>query len=334
MSTKEETSETESLHFFDPHFHIWNLSKNPPIHDVNILFPSNNDPNYTLAKYEAEFQGNDDNTDAVIPCTHIGGVFMEAMSVCYPSEENINCQCLEEASWVIETIRRDNCNNKEYVVVGSVCLEADDASETLRSLAALSGEVSFVGIRQIVNKDPSWPRNGVRDDFLTNLKWQNGYSLLANHQLSFDLQCNPSQFTTAAKFISNHPNIPVIVNHMGCFLGKDLEDDSSWKGLEDLAALSHVFIKISMLCYTHKDWDTKGKGREETFNSVNRVITMFGVERCMFASNFPVDAKDGWCAKRLLSTFVELLREYGYNEKEMEMMFSKNAMRVYKVERK
>jgi hypothetical protein len=62
-------------------------------------------------------------------------------------------------------------------------------------------------------------------------------------------------------------------------------------GMEKLAAAhANVYIKISMLCYTCKEWDTNPLVVE----TIYKVIDIFGTSRCFFASNYPVDIKDGW----------------------------------------
>jgi hypothetical protein len=61
--------------------------------------------------------------------------------------------------------------------------------------------------------------------------------------------------------------------------------------MEKLAAAhANVYIKISMLCYTCKEWDTNPLVVE----TIYKVIEIFGASRCFFASNYPVDIKDGW----------------------------------------
>ena len=319
--------------FFDCHFHLWDLTSRATSptttsgHDSSILFAPRGNPNYNACVYEAEFQNS-------VCCEHIGGVYLEAMSVCFPSMKGteLNALCVKEAEWAIVALQQAPVQ-KMYSVVASACLEVENVGDTLASLNTLGtapGAPSVVGIRQIVNKDPSWPRNKDQDDLLTNEAWRRGYALLATYALSFDLQCNPSQFETAAMFFSQHPNTSVIINHAGCFTKEDLETDMAWEGLTQLAALPHVYIKISMLCYAFQDWDVSGKGREEIFLHVQRIIELFTCDRCMFASNYPVDIKDLWPAARLLPTFMEVVREQGYSSTEVKKMFSTNSMVVYK----
>ena len=78
-----------------------------------------------------------------------------------------------------------------------------------------------------------------------------------------------------------------------------------------------------MLPYVDGEWDKNSLVTE----SVLRVIELFGVERCMFASNFPVDLKSGWPAPRLLAAFARLAG--GMSEADRQRLFADNARRAY-----
>ena len=54
-----------------------------------------------------------------------------------------------------------------------------------------------------------------------------------------------------------------------------------------------------------------------------RVIDLFGVERCFFASNFPVDLKSGWPAARLFGAFARLVG--AMPEADRQRLFADNA---------
>ena len=62
------------MDFFDPHFHVWK----PPLHDGSILPKVRDQEVYSREDYEKEFEN-------VGPqFRHVGGAFVEAMSVCFP----------------------------------------------------------------------------------------------------------------------------------------------------------------------------------------------------------------------------------------------------------
>ena len=135
-------------------------------------------------------------------------------------------------------------------------LETENTAELLGQLAAIDG---IKGIRQIVNAKPDWPRNGkFEGDLLDNEAWQKGYAELVKVGFSFDLQLNPPQYLKAAAVITKTPEVPVIINHLGCPTLEDLTErgDVYFAGMEAMAAASKdVYIKISMLCYITPEWD-------------------------------------------------------------------------------
>ena len=180
---------------------------------------------------------------------HEGGVFLEAVSVCHVdlSGPSYSLHCLDEAAYAMEQLSK---SSKTYVVVAACALEQEDAPDVLRKLSELP---RVRGVRQILNHEPNWPRNGRLGDLLENVDWQKGFSLLETYNLSFDMQLNPHQFKKAAELLTAHPKIPVIIDHLGSPRLEDLQKaDEYWEGLTMLAALPQTFMKISMLSYTHK----------------------------------------------------------------------------------
>jgi len=311
------------IDFFDPHFHIWDLSAGTESgHDASILFKPDGADVFDVAAYEAQLE----NSAGLQP---VGGVYLEAMSVCHPDMggEALNALCLKEARWTAAQLAK---SERPYLLAASCALEAPNAADTLAALAAMP---TVRGVRQVLNFAPDWPRNGnLGGDLLANEAWRRGYGLLAAHKLSFDLQLNPPQYAAAAAFVAGHPDVPVIINHLGCPTLADLTEPARaavvWDGMAALAALPHVSIKLSMLCYCAGeggDWAAEGSPVAE---AVHRVIGLFGSERCFFASNYPVDAKDGWTADRLFGAFKEAAARY--SPEEQANLFANSARKAYR----
>jgi predicted TIM-barrel fold metal-dependent hydrolase len=57
------------------------------------------------------------------------------------------------------------------------------------------------------------------------------------------------------------------------------------------------------------------------------VVELFGVERCCFASNFPVEGEFGWTAERLYHEFRELVCRS--SEVDRQKLFADSARRIY-----
>ena len=290
-----------TMELWDPHFHIWDASAGV------------DDAGYGLARYERDVASDGFEL--------IGGTFVEVMSARHAGVEGqaFADACAAEADW---GSRQLGGGRLPYVMVASAPLEYEGVPALLQQLAA---DDRVRGVRQILNHEPSWPRNGHLGNLLESTAWRQGYRLLAEHGLRFDLQLNPHQFGAAARLVAAHPRIPVVIDHLGTPTLADLRGDTYWDGMHALADCPHTTIKLSMLPYVDRDWETNVLVTE----SVLRVIDLFGVERCLFASNFPVDRKSGWPAARLFGAFARLTEKMP--EADRQRLFAGNAMRAYGV---
>jgi predicted TIM-barrel fold metal-dependent hydrolase len=312
--------EQNPIEIFDPHFHIWDISAGG-VADGKILGPVEGNECFDISLYEAHL----DKVPAGFK--HVGGTFVEAASVCYVDTLGPEHQknCLAEAEWVSAGVAASS--TRTYVFSPSACLEDPNVAATLVALAA---NPKVRGIRQILNFEPSWPRNGKLGDLLNNAQFVKGYATLAKYNFSFDAQLNPPQFKQAAQLFGANPSVPVVINHLGtpslAALTEDGPKQQFWEGMEALAALLHVSIKISMLGYIDKKWNENAVVAE----AVHRIIGLFGVERCIVASNHPSDLTDNnWTAYQNYEAFSVLFARYSLEQQ--RMLYGGNARRIYRV---
>lgn len=189
------------------------------------------------------------------------------------------------------------------------------------------------GIRWVLNYDPHWPQVH-RNDYFTDPLFRDGYKKLQEHGLSYDLQLNPHQMKAAAEFFKDFPDVPVCLNHVGCLkladdVGLDSEIAALWReGMRSLAALPWVYCKLSMLAYSIPGWWKSPEGKEKAKQVVLETIEIFGVDRCMFASNFP--AEDEPCRKDLYANFKWMVKDF--TAEQQEALFYRNAERFYKID--
>ena len=308
------------MEIWDPHFHLWDVSENTLSgHDSSQLFAPNDNPVYSLELYKQ------DMLSAGSGFEHSGGAFIEAVSVCHigVTGDEFASACLAETSWVSKQF--SNSNNC-YIIVSTAPLEDVNAGKILTQLAE---NPLFRGIRQIINYEPSWPRNNQLGNLLCNPRWREGYAKLKKHSLSYDFQLNPQQFRDAARLVEKHPETPVIIGHLGSPTLNDLTEKKEvyWDGLKAFSDQEKTCIKISMLSYIDKNWDQNSLVQE----TVLRVIDLFGIDRCFFASNFPVENLFGWNADRLYKAFVSLI-DHHFNHEDQQKLFADNAKKVYRVE--
>jgi len=183
------------------------------------------------------------------------------------------------------------------------------------------------GIRFLLNYEEDAPLYcaTTRGDWLTDPQWRQGYALLEKYRLSFDLQIFWQQMADALDLASAFPNIQLILNHTGLPRSREPDYVANWRqGMRTLATAPNVAAKISGLAMFHHNWTP-----EVIRPFVLDTIEIFGPERCLFASNFPVD--------RLQSSYDALWQAFDqitadFSEPERRMLFHDNAIRYYRLE--
>jgi predicted TIM-barrel fold metal-dependent hydrolase len=292
----------------DPHHHLWDLGRNrypwlqarplAPCLEGDIL-PIARD--YLLENYRDDFQNQN-----VVKSVHV------------------------ECGWdpsdpVGETEWLQLLADQEGYPHGIVARATLDAPEVEKILEGHARYKNVRGIRHAVNWHPDPVKTYVnRPDLIRTDAWRHGFSLLKRFGLSFDLQLYPAQMTDAAALARAYPEVLMILNHTGMPVDRDQEGLLRWKqGMRELAEAPNVVVKISGLGTVDWNW---------TVNSIRpfvlETIEVFGVSRCMFASNFPVD--------KLFSDFDTLYAAYykitkGFNADERKMLFHDNAALYYRL---
>lgn len=153
------------------------------------------------------------------------------------------------------------------------------------------------GLRQIISYLPDRPDISFAPrNLLDDLIWQANFAALAEHGLSFDLQLYPEQMPQAAAFLAAHPEVPVVIDHLGSPYDTTDAGLTRWHdGMRALADLDHVQVKLGGYAMFF------GGDLGAIPNRLSRAaLEMFGAERVMFSSNFPVDS--------LHLTYPDLLR--------------------------
>jgi len=146
---------------------------------------------------------------------------------------------------------------------------------------------NVVGIRQIISHVPDRPEiSFAQTNLLDDAIWRAQFALLSDHGLRFDLQLYPEQMQQAASFLANHPKVSVVIDHLGSPYDSTKEGLALWEeGMAALAALDHVYVKLSGYAMFFR-----GALDGATTHVTHRILDLFGAERVMFGSNFPVDS--------------------------------------------
>ena len=93
--------------------------------------------------------------------------------------------------------------------------------------------------------------------------------------------------------------------------------------MQALAACPNIAVKISGIGIPRVPWST-----DNNRAIVLTVIELFGPQRCMFASNFPVDSLCGGF-DAIYGGFDTITRDFAAAER--DAMFAGNAIRIYAI---
>jgi predicted TIM-barrel fold metal-dependent hydrolase len=147
---------------------------------------------------------------------------------------------------------------------------------------------------------------------------------LKERNLLFELMTHPDQLGVAAAQLAGFDDLTVVVEHTGWPRSDSDEEHALWQaGIDALAGVGdNVICKLSGLAMPFASVRT-----DALAPWLEYAIEVFGVERCMFASNFPVDSMYG--------TFDELYEAFsavtaGLDTESREKLFATNAERVYR----
>jgi len=149
-------------------------------------------------------------------------------------------------------------------------------------------------------------------------------AVLQERGLVFELMAHPDQLRSAAEGLTAFGEMTVVVEHTGWPRSSSDEEHALWKsGLDALAALGeNVVCKLSGLAMP-----LGSMAVEALAPWLEPAIEAFGVDRCMFASNFPVDGMHG-TFDELFTTFSEVTA--GLDDDARDKLFATNAERVYR----
>jgi predicted TIM-barrel fold metal-dependent hydrolase len=197
------------------------------------------------------------------------------------------------------------------------------AVDTLLARHAEHGRVR--GIRHIVNWHPDRRRSYTSADLTRTDRWVAGFARLAEHGLSFDLQCYPAQMIAVARIAQRHPDVPVVVNHLGMPVLSDPDGLSEWRrGMATIARLPQVSVKLSGFGFIRPDWDSA-----LVRQFVAETIDLFGPDRVMAASDFPTDRLFG-SYDTVLGALADAIGDLGIAER--RAIWGGNACRLYRID--
>jgi predicted TIM-barrel fold metal-dependent hydrolase len=277
----------------DAHQHFWDLERNryPWLQDKPVKFRYGDYSalrrNYLPHDFLSDTKGLD-----VRKTVHVEAEW-------YPADP------LGETRWLMQV---NAAHGIPSAIVAQAWLDRGDAAEVLASQAA------FPLVRGIRHK----PEKGA----MKTAAWRAGYALLEKHGLHFELQTAFSELYDAAALATSYPRIAIVINHAGVPGGREENTLAQWRtAMQAVSQCRNVSVKISGLGMAGHPWRAS-----DNKAVVEELLSSFGADRCMFASNFPVDSLVATYGT-IVEGFRELVPKPAHHK-----FFWENAHRIYRLE--
>jgi L-fuconolactonase len=191
-------------------------------------------------------------------------------------------------------------------VVGWIPLVSENVDEDLE---LFSDNPKFVGIRHVLQDEPD--AYFLRDDF------HRGLSKLPAHDLRYDILLYQHQIPVATKLVDRQPELGMIIDHIAKPKAQKGRVEHEWRsGMKELAKRENILgVKFSGLATEFPkedeiDPDTIRAYFEET-------LEIFGVERVMFGTDWPVCLLRLDSYKQWADTVIILTSSLSGNEKDL-----------------
>ena len=254
------------IEWIDAHHHLWDLSRidYPWLQDRGgVRFFGQPDPirkDYLLERYQADIAGRISRSVHV----QVGAA---------PGQE------------LMETAFVDECSTETggRTPAGAVVAIDHGQDEVERDIEAHKAYGVTVGARHMIGK--SVEENPTLPPFIPGT-WLRNWQSLVRHDLSFDLQLTEDQYELVLSVLRKVPELRLAICHFASAWDQSPEGFARWRGwMRQFAELPNACFKISGFTMFKHRWD------EPVFIEwATAALEIFGADRCMLGSNFPVDS--------------------------------------------
>ncbi|WP_159910688.1 amidohydrolase [Pantoea sp. 18069] len=294
--------------FIDAHHHFWDLTHNPHpwLQDAPVA-------HFRYGSYEA------------LKRNYLPGDFARDTGACAPAAsvhieaEWSRAAPVDETRWLTTLAQR---YQRPSVVVAHADLGHAQARHVLAAQAAFP-MVRGIRHKPVVSLTAQEARRG-EPGSMDDTRWRDGYALLAQFGLSFDLQAPWWHLEQALDLARDFPATTLVLNHTGLPSERSAAGLAGWRrALARLADAPNTALKISGLGQLGRPWTAR-----DNVPLIQEAIAIFGAERCMFASNFPVDSLVTSYGA-IVSAFAQAIAPL--TPAEQQALWAGNAARIYRI---
>ncbi|WP_017348112.1 amidohydrolase family protein [Pantoea sp. A4] len=316
------------------------LEPDLPIIDAHHHFYDRPGWQYLLEEYLADAQSGHNIT---------ASVFMQALTR-YRTEGPEALRPVGEVAYVADATAHQQLLRPRVAegIIGYADLRLGAAVREVLDAELAASHGRLRGVRHLVawDEDPSLvnPLSAAPAGLLLNKDYQAGVEQLADFGLNYEAWLFFTQLPELFALAQRFPETRIVINHCGGvvriarYANHPETVFAQWAhAMRQLAQLPNVYVKLGGLGMRINGFNFEQGERPPTSAALAEAwqpwmmtcIEAFGVERCMFESNFPVDKgsypySNGWNAFKRLTA--------GASAAERDWLFRGTASRVYQLE--
>jgi predicted TIM-barrel fold metal-dependent hydrolase len=299
----------DAVTLIDAHHHLWDLQANyyPWLRD-------HPEENFFLGNYDAlkrNYLPEDYCRDSI---SH------NVLATVHVEAEWDRSDQIGETRWISAIAARYGFPN---AVVAHAWFHTDNSAEVIAGQAAFP-LVRGIRSKPVTSASPDTMNPGAPGT-MQDERWLRGFALLKKHGMSWDLRVPFWHLPEAASVARTFPETPIVLNHTGFPWDRSEDGLRAWRAaMETIADAPNVHLKVSEFGLRDQAWDYESNRRV-----VLDAIAIFGIERCMFATNFPV-AGLRVDYDTLVASVSRMLGHLSADDR--EQFFWKNAARFYRLD--
>jgi predicted TIM-barrel fold metal-dependent hydrolase len=302
------SAEDSAITLVDAHHHLWDLGQNhyPWLSDQP-------EPHFFLGNYEAlkrNYLPDDYRRDA----RHHNVLATVHCEAEWDRDDQVG-----ETQWLAQMHETQGLPS---AIVAHAWFHTPNAHEVIARQAAFP-LVRGIRSKPVTALSPGAMKPGAPGT-MQDPRWLEGFALLERYGLSWDLRVPFWHLREAAEVAQAFPRTPIVLNHTGFPWDRSPEGLAAWqRAMEAIARQPNVHLKVSEFGLKDQPWDY-----ESNRSVVLRAVAIFGIERCMFASNSPVAGLrvDYDTLVRSVSRMLE-----GFSDRDRHRFFVGNAAAFYRL---
>ena len=302
------------------------------------------DPHHHLWEYpDSVYMAGELRADVTSAARVRRTVFVECGSA-YRTDGPEELRPVGETAWVAANAPGDGLMDG---IDGFADLTLGDGVERVLAAHVEAGRGRFRGIRHVSAFDagPAIRRSHTNPPpgLLGMPEFRRGFAALGRAGLSFDAWLYHPQLPELTDLARAHPDVVIVLDHLGGplgigpYAGRRDEVLEQWRtSMRDVAACPNVVLKLGGIGMPvfGMDWHRREEppSSEEVVSvwgePIRWCIEQFGVDRCMFESNFPVDRRS-FSYRTCWNAFVRIAE--GCSAGERRALFHDTAARTYRL---